>query len=83
MSAGADGCWVKVEEGHEHSMLKGYVLRITEEDEPRWVNRASAAVYASRGRGRGRSRASVCCSENSSARACTCMLRVVMINLKY
>ena len=54
MSAGADGCWVKVEEGHKHPVLEGYVLRMTEEDEPRWVKRASAAVYANRRRARER-----------------------------
>ena len=54
MSAGADGCWVKVDEGHEHPVLEGYVLRMTEEDEPRWVKRASAAVYACRRRARER-----------------------------
>ena len=49
---------MKVEEGHEHPVLEGYVLRITEEDEPRWVNRASAAVYASTMRARTREESS-------------------------
>ena len=58
MSAGADGSCVKVEEGHEHPVLEGYVLRMTEEDEPRWVKRASAAVYASTRRARTRKESS-------------------------
>ncbi|RDX45847.1 hypothetical protein OH76DRAFT_926096 [Lentinus brumalis] len=37
-----DGRWVKAEEGLEHPGMEGYVLLMTEDDEPRWVKRASA-----------------------------------------
>ncbi len=37
-----EGRWVKAEEGLEHPGMEGYVLLMTEDDEPRWVKRASA-----------------------------------------
>lgn len=38
-----DGRWVKAEEGIPHPGMEGYVLVMTEDDEPRWMKRASAA----------------------------------------
>ncbi|KAH9922188.1 uncharacterized protein B0H18DRAFT_1121013 [Fomitopsis serialis] len=44
----APPAWEQVEEGHPHPNLKGYVLRILETAEPRWVTEDTWRTYVGR-----------------------------------
>ena len=57
-------CWEKVHLGHPHPCLKGYVLHVLSNGEPRWVRRETYVKYTTEARKRGEAAAAASSSES-------------------